>query len=106
MWTVRRGTAPSATDFKTAIAFYPGCRLPLARDSWAPRLPLKIMMGSADDWTAAAAVPRPGEQTLVCRWSNIRDAYHGFDSPGVPVRVMKGLAFTAHGNGEAAHRHR
>ena len=29
------------------------------------------------------------------------DAYHGFDSPGVPVRVMKGLAFTAQGNGEA-----
>jgi dienelactone hydrolase len=100
LWTVRRGAAPTTTDFKTAIAFYPGCRVPLARDSWTPRLPLKILMGSADDWTP----PQPCRD-LASKHGvpmvEYPDAYHGFDSPGVPVRVMKGLAFTAQGNGEA-----
>ncbi len=51
LWTVNTGAEPKAAEFRTAIAFYPGCRALLGRTTWKSRLPIKILMGSADDWT-------------------------------------------------------
>ena len=48
------GAAGFMTDgpqFKAAIAFYPGCREIAKLDDWRPRVPLKILIGAADDWT-------------------------------------------------------
>ena len=61
LWSVRGGAKPRITDFKTAIAFYPGCRVHFESPNWAPRLPLKILMGTADDWTPPA-LPRSREE--------------------------------------------
>jgi dienelactone hydrolase len=100
LWTVRAGGAPKTAEFKTAIAFYPGCRVPLERASWRPRLPLKILIGSADDWTP----PQPCRD--LARKHNIpfveyAGAFHAFDSPNTPVRVLEGLGMIAGGSGKA-----
>ena len=44
---------PGAPRFRSAIAFYPGCRV-LARSPYKPGIPLLILAGDADDWTPAA----------------------------------------------------
>ena len=100
LWSVRGGAEPRITDFKTAIAFYPGCRVPLESTTWTPRLPLKIFMGSADDWTP----PQPCRD--LAKKHNVPmteypGAYHAFDAPNSPVRVREGLGMTADGSGKA-----
>lgn len=76
------GIAP-AFKVAFAVAFYPGCESDLAR-SFAPSAPLLMLLGEADDWTAAApckalaaaaetgAAPAP-------LWQAYEGAYHGFD---------------------------
>ncbi len=100
LWTVRQGGEPKSSEFKTAIAFYPGCRVPFERESWKPRLPLKILVGAADDWTPAEpcrALSKKHNVPLV----EYAGAYHAFDSPNSPVRLLKGLGMTPNGTGEA-----
>src|SRR5262249_24062990 len=46
-----KGATP---DFRLAVAFYPGCRVPDQDGKWATRLPLLILIGEADNWTPAA----------------------------------------------------
>jgi dienelactone hydrolase len=92
-------------DFAKAVAFYPGCRAPAEHGTWHTRLPLMILIGAADDWTAAApckslvetanAASEPVSITIY------PDAYHDFDHPNLPVHVIEGLAFTANSNGRA-----
>jgi dienelactone hydrolase len=100
LWAARAGGAPKTAEFKTAIAFYPGCRVPLERETWKPRLQLKILIGSADDWTP----PEPC-RALAAKHNvpivEYAGAYHGFDAPDVPVRVREGLGMTANGSGKA-----
>ncbi len=85
------------------VAFYPGCRIYAERPTWRPAAPLLIVMGDADDWTAAAPC-----KTLAERFPDriklvlYPGAYHDFDAPNRPVRMRRGLAFTA-GGGGAAH---
>ncbi len=38
------------TDFKTAIAFYPGCVAAEKDQSWQNRMPVEILMGELDNW--------------------------------------------------------
>lgn len=100
LWTVRSGAAPRLADFKTAVAFYPGCRVPLERAEWRPRLPLKILIGAVDDWTP----PAPCRELAAKHGASYIEypgAYHAFDTPNAPVRERKGLTFTANGSGVA-----
>lgn len=89
--SVDRRLQIDGVEFKTAIAFYPGCRLPAESEAWAPRVPLTILMGAADDWT------QPGPcRALAAKHSSIRyieypGAVHGFDAPDTPRRTRKGL---------------
>ena len=92
-------------DFARAIAFYPGCRVPLESGKWSTRVPLTILIGQADDWTPAqpcvelgkAAKP-DGPKVAVVTYPG---AYHDFDHPDLPVHTIDGLAFTANGSGVA-----
>ncbi len=72
------GCAPPR--FKTAIAFYPGCRQIARLEDWRPSIPLTLLIGGADDWT------RPGPCRELARRTGFRfieyvGAYHGFDAP-------------------------
>lgn len=100
-----RGVRVIGPDFARAVAFYPGCRAPADKGRFQSRMPLMILIGEADDWTpakyckelAAQTKSTPYPVTLV----TYPDAYHDFDWPDRPVTVLKGLAFTAGGTGEA-----
>ena len=98
------GTQPAdgKPDFAKAVAFYPGCRVPLERGNWHTRLPLLILIGEADDWTAA----EPCRQLAKVGGAAVSivvypGAYHDFDSPGGRLRERRGLAFTADKSGVA-----
>lgn len=80
-------------QFKAAIAFYPGCTLPLRQRSYRPNLPVLILHGGADDWTPSGPCVALAEQ-LQARRVDLRTivypgAHHGFDQPGErPVRLL------------------
>ena len=67
-------------QFKVAIAFYPGCREIAELDGWRPRVPLKVLIGGADDWTQAGPLPR-ARQRAGFKFIEYPGAYHGFDAP-------------------------
>src|SRR3954447_15655284 len=56
LWTVRPGAAKKddKPDFRSAIAFYPGCRR-LCDTAWSARMPTLILVGAKDDWASASA---------------------------------------------------
>src|SRR6266568_94821 len=106
LWAVRpRATARDGMpDFRSAVAFYPGCRR-LGDAAWSARVPTLILIGRADDWTPAApceqmvagARGRTARATLI----TYPGAHHEFDRPNDPVRLVSGLAFSADGTGQA-----
>jgi dienelactone hydrolase len=92
-------------DFARAVAFYPGCRVPHEGGRWRARMPLLILMGDADDWTApepcralAQAARARGESVEIVLYAG---AAPGFDAPDSAPRTRRGLAFTADGSGTA-----
>jgi dienelactone hydrolase len=106
LYSVEPKHAPRAgVDFAKAVAFYPGCRVPLETGQWRTRLPLLILIGQADDWTAAAPcvdlsknARSNGLSVDIVTYPN---AYHDFDHPSLPVHTIDGLAFTSSGTGHA-----
>jgi dienelactone hydrolase len=92
-------------DFRTAIAFYPGCTGFQKNINWLPRVPLTILIGEEDDWTPAASCRslversrRAGRDADIVVFPH---AYHAFDHPDLPLRTRKGLAFTVRKDGTA-----
>ena len=97
----RRGDEP-AELFRGFVAFYPGCQAALASPNYSPSAPMLLLIGESDDWTPAApcrdlAARFPGQIQFV----SYPGAWHGFDVLGRPVRELRGLAYTAKGNGVA-----
>ncbi|MFY8113563.1 MAG: dienelactone hydrolase family protein [Rhabdaerophilum sp.] len=84
---------PKGVDFKTAIAFYPGCRT-MAEQDFRPRIPVTILHGLADNWTPAA----PCQSLPGVTFIGYPDAHHDFDYPNLPLRTRK-AAFSADGSG-------
>jgi dienelactone hydrolase len=91
---------PVGVEFRTTIAFYPGCRGFETSPTWQPRLPLNIFIGASDDWTPAAPCRALQSRSNV-RYVEYPGAYHGFDAPDSPVRVRKGLSSSVSGDGTA-----
>ncbi len=90
LWTIRREFAPKTGDFKAAVAFYPGCRPMAASARWAPRLPVTILIGDADDWTP----PEPCHALASkhgFRLISYAGAVHGFDAPNVNRQTRSGV---------------
>ncbi|MBI3709992.1 MAG: dienelactone hydrolase family protein [Proteobacteria bacterium] len=104
LYATAAGAMAPTPDFRAAVAFYPGCRLPNDR-GFVPRLPLAILNGEADDWTPAPpciafveqakAKGSPLDITVYPR------AYHDFDAPNQPLRARSGLATVASGTAHA-----
>jgi dienelactone hydrolase len=91
--------------FAKAVAFYPGCRVPLERGNWHARIPFLLLIGEADDWTPAepcrqlvSAAREAGEPVSIVTYPG---AYHEFDAPDMAIHVLQRLAYTANGDGVA-----
>ena len=54
LWAVRAQAGPpdGLPDFRSAVAFYPGCGT-VAKAGWSARVPTLVLLGQADDWTPA-----------------------------------------------------
>ena len=106
LWAVRRraGAADGSSEFRSAVALYPGCRA-LSNRAWSARVPTLILIGRADDFTPAVACEQmvAGARGRSARATIIvyPGAYHGFDRPDYPVRELTGLASTPDGSGKA-----
>ena len=84
-----RDVAAAQTQPAFAVAFYPGCEVDLKR-GYEAAAPLLMLVGQADDWTAAApcrALAREAGGTRP-EIEGYAGAYHGFDSDQ-PVRLRK-----------------
>jgi dienelactone hydrolase len=78
---------PTGGDFRTVVAFYPGCGV-IAREGWSARVSTTILHGAEDDWTPAA----PCQQLAAsggARFVAYPGAYHDFDHPSLALRTRK-----------------
>ena len=104
LWAVRPQTVGKAepNDFRSAVAFYPGCRR-LQNTAWSARIPTLILIGGADETTSASVCQ---QMVAGARGRSARalvhvypGAYHDFDHPSRPLQVRSGYAFALDGSG-------
>jgi dienelactone hydrolase len=106
LWTVRPTTKPKdvASDFRSAVALYPSCRL-LRETAWSARVPTLILIGSADDLTPTSVCQQmvAGARGRTARAEIIvyPGALHEFDRANTPARP-RGSAGAAHGTNSSA----
>ena len=105
---VRDGSAgrDAAASFRSAVAFYPGCKDLVERD-YATRIPLLIQAGAADDWTPArhceavvAAASKKGGRVEIDVYEG---AHHAFDGMGARVRHRGDVRNPSSPSGWGAH---
>ncbi len=106
LWTVRRKAIlakDDKTDFRSAVAFYPGCRR-LDNAAWSARVPTLILIGAADDQSSAPVCQRmvAGARGRSAGTSIVvyPGTYHDFDHPNRPLQVRGGYAFAVDGSGK------
>jgi len=104
LWAVRpHSTVKNGKpDFRSAIAFYPGCHR-LDVTAWSARVRTLILIGSADDQASARACEQMvagargrSARTMIVVYPG---AYHDFDHPNRVVQVRTGYAFSTDGSG-------
>jgi len=106
LWTIRLTTARhhDATDFRSAVAFYPNCRR-LLQSAWSARVPTLILIGSADDWTLASTcqqmVAGARGRSAHVQFVVYPEAHHEFDRANTPIRLRTGLVNTVDPSGRA-----
>ncbi len=105
LWTIRRHAAAlrdKTPDFRSAVALYPNCQRAGAL-AWSARVPTLVLIGRADDWTAASAC----EQMIAGARGRSAGAvihiypgaYHDFDRDKLAVQERNGIANAATASG-------
>ena len=93
LWAVRpqlwsRGAEP---DFRSAIAFYPDCRIS-AGLGWSARVPTLLLIGAKDDVSSPPAcrqmVDGAQGRSALARIVVYPSAYHDFDRANLPLRAL------------------
>jgi dienelactone hydrolase len=95
LWAVRpqlssRGVEP---DFRSAIAFYPDCRISSGL-GWSARVPTLLLIGAKDDVSSPPAcrqmVDGARGRSALARIVVYPGAYHDFDRANLPVQAIGG----------------
>jgi len=93
LWAVRpqlpsRNIEP---DFRSAIAFYPNCRISSGL-GWSARVPTLLLIGAKDDCQLAAGLPSDGRwargRSALARIVVYPSAYHDFDRANFPLHAI------------------
>jgi dienelactone hydrolase len=93
LWAIRpqlfaRNSDP---DFRSAIAFYPDCRLS-AGLGWSARVPTLLLIGAKDDVSSPPAcrqmIDGARGRSALTRIVVYPGAYHDFDRPNLPVHAV------------------
>jgi dienelactone hydrolase len=77
-------------DFRSAVAFYPDCRLSSGL-GWSARVPTLLLIGAKDDVSSPPACRQMVEgahgRSALTRIVVYPSAYHDFDRPNLPVHA-------------------
>jgi dienelactone hydrolase len=100
LWAVRPQSSPrnADLDFRSAIAFYPDCRM-LSGLGWSARVPTLLLIGAQDDVNS----PLPCHQMIdgargrsaLTRIVVYPGAYHDFDRANFPLHAAAGMPDSA-----------
>jgi dienelactone hydrolase len=97
LWAVRpqlssRGGGP---DFRSAIAFYPDCRISSGL-GWSTRVPTLLLIGAKDDVSSPAAchqmIDGARGRSALTRIVVYPGAYHDFDRVNFPLHALAGAS--------------
>ena len=95
LWAVRPQLSSKNTepDFRSAIAFYPDCRVSSGL-GWSARVPTLLLIGGKDDISSPAACRQKVDgargRTALTRIEVYPDAYHDFDRANLPLHAIAG----------------
>ncbi len=97
LWAVRpqltsRNFEP---DFRSAVAFYPDCRISSGL-GWSARVPTLLLIGAKDDVSSPPAcrqmIDGARGRSALARIVVYPGAYHDFDRANLPLHAMAGIA--------------
>src|SRR5258708_533392 len=100
LWAVRPQLATRSVepDFRSAIAFYPDCRIS-AGLGWSARVPTLLLIGANDDVSSPPAcrqmVDGARGRSALARIVVYPGAYHDFDRADLPLHAIGGTADAA-----------
>jgi dienelactone hydrolase len=100
LWAVRpQMSSPRSTepDFRSAIAFYPDCRISSGL-GWSARVPTLLLIGAKDDVSSPPCrqmVDGARGRSALTRIVVYPSAYHDFDRANLPVHAIAGTADAA-----------
>jgi dienelactone hydrolase len=93
LWAVRPQLSSRSTepDFRSAIAFYPDCRLSSGL-GWSARVPTLLLIGAKDDVSSPAAchqmIDGARGRSALTRIVVYPSAYHDFDRANFPLHAL------------------
>jgi dienelactone hydrolase len=100
LWAVRpqlssRSVGP---DFRSAVAFYPDCRISSSL-GWSARIPTLLLIGAKDDVSSPPAcrqmVDGARGRSALARIVVYPGAYHDFDRANLPLHAISGTSDAA-----------
>jgi dienelactone hydrolase len=100
LWAVRPQSSAKSVepDFRSAIAFYPDCRLS-SGFGWSARVPTLLLIGAQDDVSSPTACRQMVEgargRSALTRIVIYPGAAHDFDRANVPLRSISATADAA-----------
>src|SRR6266702_8749466 len=95
LWAVRPQLSSKSgeADFRSAVAFYPDCRLS-SGTGWSARVPTLLLIGAKDDVSSPPAchqmVDGARGRSALARIVVYPGAYHDFDRANLPVHAIGG----------------
>jgi dienelactone hydrolase len=95
LWAVRPQSLSRSTepDFRSAIAFYPDCRISSSL-GWSTRVPTLLLIGAKDDVSSPSACRQVVEgargRSALARIIVYPGAPHDFDRANLPLRAIAG----------------
>jgi dienelactone hydrolase len=95
LWAVRPQSSPHSAepDFRSAVAFYPDCRIS-AGLGWSARIPMLLLIGGKDDVSSPPACRQMIEgargRSALTRIVGYPGAYHDFDRANLPLHAAAG----------------
>jgi dienelactone hydrolase len=100
LWAVRPqlSSRNAEPDFRSAVAFYPDCRISSGL-GWSARVPTLLLIGAKDDVSSPSAcrqmVDGARGRSALARIVVYPDAYHDFDRANFPLHAIVGAADAA-----------
>jgi dienelactone hydrolase len=97
LWAIRpqQSSRNVEPDFRSAIAFYPDCRLSSGL-GWSARVPTLLLIGAKDDISSPPAcrqmVDGAHGRSALARLVVYPDAYHDFDRANFPLHAVSGTS--------------